>query len=252
MAAYLLSSDGRAKNEASIRENLPPYAEIHTASLAQHGDTDHAEDTLRKQLRRDVEALAGAGITVHIEGAREGRLYILPPSGFSPVEVDLSDEERAVLVGALRALRRDFPYAGPLRLALANLIGAASAGTLQGGYEDEEGSVTYAAVATRDDEAVAARVATLERSVSRCKRVRFDYYAISRDETLNAWCELFGQELSGRCPRIRVGLPIPIPEGKGTDSWSMWTPSSPYSTSWSTTSASPVRKRNSTPDQMHP
>src|SRR5215217_6635052 len=69
---------------------------------------------------------------------------------------------------------------------------------------------------------------------------------------LNAWCELFGRELSGRCPRIRVGLPIPIPEGKGTDSWSMWTPSSPYSTSWSTTSASPVRKRNSTPDQMHP
>jgi hypothetical protein len=70
---------------------------------------------------------------------------------------------------------------------------------------------------------------------------------------LNAWCELLERELSGRCPRIRVGLPIPIPEGKGTDSsWSMWTPSSPYSTSWSTTSASPVRKRNSTPDQMRP
>jgi predicted ATPase len=71
--------------------------------------------------------------------------------------------------------------------------------------------------------------------------------------SLKAWCELFGRKLSGRCPRIRVGLPIPIPEGKGTDSsWSMWTPSSPYSTSWSTTSASPVRKRNNTPDQMHP
>ncbi len=130
-----------------------------------------------------MEALAGAGITVHIEGAREGRLYSLPPSGFSPVEVDLSDEERAVLVGALRALRRDFPYAGPLRLALANLIGAASAGTLQGGYEDEEDRVTLAAVATRDDEAVAARVATLESAVSRRKRVRFGYYSISRDET---------------------------------------------------------------------
>src|ERR687896_2506895 len=65
----------------------------------------------------------------------------------------------------------------------------------------------------------------------------------------NAWCEFVGRKLSGRCPRIRVGLPIPIPEGKGTDSsWSVWTPSSPYSTSWSTTSASPVRKRNSTPD----
>ncbi len=70
-----------------------------------------------------------------------------------------------------------------MRLALANLIGAASAGTLQGGYEGEEDRVTLAAVATRDDEAVAARVATLESAVSRRRRVRFDYYAISRNET---------------------------------------------------------------------
>jgi len=130
-----------------------------------------------------VEALAGVGITIEIESAREGRLYRLPPGGFSPVEVDLTDEERAVLVGALRALRRDFPYAGPLRLALANLIGAASAGTLQGGHANEEDPVTLAAVATRDDEAVARRVALLESAVSRRKRVHFDYYSISRDET---------------------------------------------------------------------
>ncbi len=57
MAAYLLSSDSRAKNEASIRENLPPYTEIHAASLARHGDTDHAEVALRKQLRRQASAL---------------------------------------------------------------------------------------------------------------------------------------------------------------------------------------------------
>lgn len=182
LAAYLLSSDGRAKDETSIRENLPPYSDIHASSLAKHGDPDHADDALRKQLHRDVEALAGAGITVHVEGAREGRLYSLPPGGFSPVEVDLSDEERAVLVGALRALRRDFPYAGPLRLALANLIGAASAGTLEEGHENEAGRATLAAVATRDDEAVARRVAMLERAVTRRKRIRFDYYSISRNE----------------------------------------------------------------------
>jgi hypothetical protein len=34
---------------------------------------------------------------------------------------------------------------------------------------------------------------------------------------LNAWCELHGEDLSGRCPRIRVGLPT-SPEGKGADS----------------------------------
>lgn len=68
-------------------------------------------------------------------------------------------------------------------MALANLIGAASAGTLQGGYEDGEDSATLAAVATRDDERVAKRVAILEGGVSRRKRVRFEYYSISRDET---------------------------------------------------------------------
>jgi predicted DNA-binding transcriptional regulator YafY len=135
---------------------------------------------LRKQLHRDVGALAEVGIAVEIEGVQEGRRYRLPPGGFSPVEVDLTEEERAVLVGALRTLRRDFPYAGPLRLAIANLIGAASAGPQDDG---EEGSAAVlAAVVTRDDEVVARRVALLESAVSRRKRVRFDYYAISRDE----------------------------------------------------------------------
>ena len=124
-------------------------------------------------------ALAEVGIAVEIEDAQAGRRYRLPPGGFSPVEVDLTEEERAVLVGALRTLRRDFPYAGPLRLALANLIGAASAGA-QEGAEDRSPAV-LAAVVTRDDEAVARRVALLDRAVSRRKRVRFDYYSISRD-----------------------------------------------------------------------
>jgi len=138
---------------------------------------------VRKQLHRDVEALAGAGITVEVDGTQDGRLYRLPPIGFSPVEVDLTAEERAILIGALRVLRRGSPSAGPLRLALANLISAASAGTLQGAPDDANDRLTLAAITTRDDEAVAGRVATLESAVSRRKRVRFDYYSISRDET---------------------------------------------------------------------
>jgi hypothetical protein len=50
---------------------------------------------------------------------------------------------------------------------------------------------------------------------------------------LNVWCELLERKLSGRCPPIRVGVPMPFPEGKGTVlSWSTWTPSSPHSTLW--------------------
>ena len=48
------------------------------------------------------------------------------------------------------------------------------------------------------------------------------------DGTLNAWCELSVRDLSGRCPRARVGL-LPDPQGKGTDSLcSTRTPSSPH------------------------
>src|SRR5215216_1022663 len=48
------------------------------------------------------------------------------------------------------------------------------------------------------------------------------------------------RSLSGRCPHPRVGL-LPDPQGKGTELLcSMWTPSSPHCTLWSTTSATPI------------
>ncbi len=178
MAAYLLFAEGREKDEGSIMENLPPYKDIYESSLGEDGDRDRAADAVRKQLARDVEALSGAGIKVEVEGEADGRHYRLLASGFSPLELDLSAEERSVLVGALRAFRRDFPYAGPLRLAVANLVGAASAGA----EELDENEALQAAVVTRDDEGAAKRVAVLEGAVARRKRVRFGYYSISRDE----------------------------------------------------------------------
>ncbi len=180
LAAFLLSS-GKAKDETAICENLPPYAELYDASLDESEDRDRAEDALRKQLLRDVRALSEVAIGVESESDADGRRYRLRPSGFSPAELELTPEERAVLVGALRALRRDFPYAGPLRMAVANLIGAASAGTRDA---DDGRGTSFAAVATRHDEDVARRVAVLENAVARGKRVRFDYYSISRDEVL--------------------------------------------------------------------
>jgi glycerol-3-phosphate acyltransferase PlsY len=39
---------------------------------------------------------------------------------------------------------------------------------------------------------------------------------VRRMEGLNVWCELLERKLSGRCPLIRVGLPMPFPERKGT------------------------------------
>ena len=185
LAAYLLFNRGAWKAEASIAENIPPYMDVYTSSLGDDEDRNRATDALRKQLARDVEALAGAGITVEISGAAEGRRYRLQPSGFSPVTLDLTSEERAVLAGALRELRRDFPYAGPLQLAVANLIGAASArsGDANSAPEEADDAAFAAAVATSQDEDVSRKVGALESAVARRKRVRFDYYSISRDET---------------------------------------------------------------------
>ena len=194
LAAYLLFNGGAWKDEVSVAENLPPYMDVYIASLGENGDRERAVDAMRKQLARDVEALAGAGITIEVSGSTEGRRYRLPPSGFSPVSLDLTVEERAVLAGALRELRRDFPYSRPLRLAVANLIGAASA-TDGDGTPDEDDAAFAAAVATSRDEDVARKVGTLESAVSRRKRVRFDYYSISRDETAGREVEPYALSL---------------------------------------------------------
>ena len=197
LAAYLLSCGPWGRQEPAIREHLPPYADVYLSSLGEAEDRDHATDALRKQLARDVEALGGAGIQVEVEGEADGRRYRLRPSGFSPASLELDRGERAILVGALRELRRDFPYAGPLRLAVANLIGAASAGS-----EEEvdrssgiDGAAFAAAVATSQDEDVSGRVGRLESAVARRKRVRFDYYSISRNETSSREVEPYALSL---------------------------------------------------------
>src|SRR5215211_3107551 len=90
LAAYLLSCGKWGRQEPAIREHLPAYADVYASSLGVDEDRDRATDALRKQLARDVEALAGVGIKVEIEGAADGRRYRLLPSGFSPAPLDLS------------------------------------------------------------------------------------------------------------------------------------------------------------------
>ncbi|MGI8650793.1 MAG: helix-turn-helix transcriptional regulator [Rubrobacter sp.] len=194
LVAYLLSSDGRARDEAEIRRNLPAYLDVYDASLKPgEEDSDLAADALRKQLERDVNALENIAITVAVESRSAGgdsrRCYSLASEGFSAVEVELNPDERAVLVGALRSLRRDFPYLGPLKLAIANMIGAAS--------EDDspERAAAFAAVATRDDERVSSRLGVLERAILRKKRVGFEYYAINSNETSDRELEPYALSL---------------------------------------------------------
>lgn len=177
LAAYLMSYGGVYRDESTIRSNLPAYREVYDSSLEEGEDREKAADALRKQLARDVEALGRAGISVEVEGHREGRRYRLLQEGFSPVDLELSEEERAVLAGAVRALRHDFPYAGPLRLALANLVGSVSP-EIEG-----EANAFSAALSSVRDEELAGRVGRLEEAVSRRKRVRFEYYSISSGET---------------------------------------------------------------------
>jgi hypothetical protein len=52
LAAYLLASDGRARGEARIRENLPPYAETYTLSLLDGSWYLTGRDLGREDLRQ--------------------------------------------------------------------------------------------------------------------------------------------------------------------------------------------------------
>ncbi len=69
LAAYLLFSAKRAKDETSIAENLPPYGDDYNISPGEGEDRNRAGDTVRNQLQRDVEALAGARIRVEVDGS---------------------------------------------------------------------------------------------------------------------------------------------------------------------------------------
>ena len=186
LTTYLLSVGGRAKDEKTLRERLPPYESIYEASLKEEGDKKVAAAALRQQLIRDVDALARAGVDVEVEvsrvwdgeGAMERRHYRLPPDGFSPVELDLSEGERAVLVNALRSVSRSFPYSAPLHLALANLVGLV----------EGNGVSLATAKSSRNDEAISKRVAVLDKAISNRKRVRFDYESTSGDEV--STCEI--------------------------------------------------------------
>ncbi len=180
LTTYLLSVGGRAKDEKTLRERLPPYESIYEASLKEEGDKKVAAAALRQQLIRDVDALARAGVDVEVEvsrvwdeeGATERRHYRLPPDGFSPVELDLSEGERAVLVNALRSAGRGFAYSAPLHLALANLVGLV----------EGNGVSLATAKSSTNDEAISKRVAVLDKAISNRKRVRFDYESTSGDE----------------------------------------------------------------------
>ncbi len=69
LAAYLLSGRGKAKNELTIWEILPPYQEAYAASLGEDEDRERAGDAQPKQLVRDVDARAEAGPeTTPVEG----------------------------------------------------------------------------------------------------------------------------------------------------------------------------------------
>ncbi|MDP9478093.1 MAG: hypothetical protein M3R38_20840 [Actinomycetota bacterium] len=162
LATYLLSSGGEAKNEDDLRDHLPPYGEIYRDSSGEKNDDDRARDTLRHRLAKDVEDLTRIGIRIEVERAwdwdeeegRERRVYRLPAGNFSPVDLDLDEDERAVLVSAVHAMNQGFPYSAPLRLALANLIGAA---TFDPRARDDRAALAAALSASRD-EAVSKRV----------------------------------------------------------------------------------------------
>lgn len=184
LAAYLIGGEGQAKDERQIQDRIPFYDEL-LEWLLSKSDPNTAHASFGTQLKRDVEDLASAGIRVEVsQDSEDGhRTYRLPQEGYSPGELALTEEERAVLLKALATFGREFPYSAPLHLALYNLMDALGAG--QGGIPFD---LPY-------DEALARAIAKLDVALSRRRAVAFDYYAISADETSSREVEPYALSL---------------------------------------------------------
>lgn len=189
LATYLLGSERHAgwKYETEIRSGLDFYEKIYAGTLGDEPgpqDEARARDALRKQLERDLQALRRSGIEVETDSTEEGRSYRLSKKGYSPAALDLADEERAVLAGALRTFAQNFPYSIPLHLAVFHLVG-----------ELDEIAGEKFSVDLPYDAAVAGRLARLDADVSMRRSVAFEYHSITRDEVSRRLVEPYAMSL---------------------------------------------------------
>jgi proteasome accessory factor C len=153
------------------------------------GYSDMSDEAFARRFYSDRTELVGLGVP--LQSQRDEftgeELYTLRSEQYFLPPLELSDDELAALQTSLFLLEGQFAYAEPLRLALQNLAlgrpGAAEAPTA---------TAVRVEVLDRDySPETSGRLAKLDAAISKQRTVKFDYWAIGRDEvsqrTLNPY-----------------------------------------------------------------
>ncbi len=195
LVALLLSRGGQPVSADQIRGCVEGYPTM-------------TEDAFKRRFFEDRAELARLGIEIAVEQGAEGGgdLYRLPADAYYLPPVDLTQEELTALAACLTVLEDRFSYSQPLRLALLSLA--------QGRPEllAEAAAPALSVLPEAGPDAGAAALPKLQAAIVDRKTVQFDYFAISRDETLTRQVDPYGLQLVagewylvGRC-HLRAAL----------------------------------------------
>src|SRR4051794_7263914 len=159
-----------------VKSNVEGYSEMSDEAFARRFYSDRAE-------------LIALGVPLHSQRDEftGEELYTLRSDDYFLPQLELEDEELAVLHTALFLLEGKFAYAEPLRLALQNLALG------RPGFENAPTDAARSVEVLDPDYSVETpgRLAKLEGAISKQRTVKFDYWSASRDEhrerTLNPY-----------------------------------------------------------------
>ena len=207
LVALLLSRRGQPVSAAEIRSRVEGYPTM----------TDEA---FKRRFYEDRDELKRLGIEIRADedplSETSSELYSLPANAYYLEPIALDGDELAALAACLAVLEDRFAYSQPLRLALLSLA--------QGRPELlTEAEAPPLMVVPESPEPTAA-LPKLQTAAAERKTVEFDYYAITRDETivrvvdpyglqlvagewyLIGWCHLRKDLRTFRLSRVRSGV----------------------------------------------
>ena len=178
LVALLLSRRGQPVGVAEIRSRVEGYPLM-------------TEEAFKRRFYEDRFELKELGIEIasHEDPFSEtsSELYSLPADAYYLAPVMLDGEELAALAACLAVLGDHFAYSQPLRLALLGLA--------QGRPELLSEAETPPLTVVPEAHETAAALPKLQAAVAERKTVVFEYYAISRDETIERVVDPYGLQL---------------------------------------------------------
>lgn len=178
LVALLLSRRGQPVTAAEIRRRVEGYPLM-------------TEEAFKRRFFEDRDELRRLGIGIRADqdpfSETSTELYSLPGDAYYLEPVTLDGEELAALAACLAVLEDRFAYSQPLRLALLSLA--------QGRPEILTEAETPPLTVVPETREPAAALPKLQAAVAERKTVEFEYYAITRDETMVRTVDPYGLQL---------------------------------------------------------